>query len=304
LSLNNYFAELKRILQIDKIPEHLPDSVDSLILIPHRDLHRFPLHILFPEKYTAIYLPSVQIGLRPRSGDSSYSPLLSVEDPETAQPGMVYARLESVIISHLVKPSERISPENASLENVRKALENAHKTFHFTGHGYYDSIRPEASAIALSDGLLTVRDIGALNLSSYRLVCLAACETALTGKDGITTEYVGLVSAFLKAGAGNVLSTLWPVDEISSAWFMIYFYQRLLAGESPSQALKNTQNWLKNLTWQQLADWIASFPALGYRWQQELETMIEEIRGKMGTDSPYGSPFFWAVFTVGGRNEL
>ncbi|MFM7353973.1 MAG: CHAT domain-containing protein, partial [Microcystis aeruginosa] len=56
---------------------------------------------------------------------------------------------------------------------------------------FYDSFRPQESAIALSDGLLTVRDINKLNLSSYRLVCLAACETALTGKDGITTEYVG-----------------------------------------------------------------------------------------------------------------
>ncbi len=36
LSLNSRFAQLKRILQIDKILEPLPVSVDSLILIPHR----------------------------------------------------------------------------------------------------------------------------------------------------------------------------------------------------------------------------------------------------------------------------
>ncbi len=206
LSLNSRFAQLKRILQIDKILEPLPVSVDSLILIPHRDLHRFPLHTLFPEKYTATYLPSAQVGLRPQSGDSSYSPLLSVEDPKTEQKPMDFAQLESAIISHILQPSQRISPKKASRENVRKALENAHKTFHFTGHGFYDSFRPQESAIALSDGLLTVRDINKLNLSSYRLVCLAACETALTGKDGITTEYVGLVSAFRAAGATNVVN--------------------------------------------------------------------------------------------------
>lgn len=342
LSLNNRFAELKQILQIDKIlgsakqvvilaflflvqsglyrlapllfedyqiPEHLPASVDSLILIPHRDLHRFPLHTLFPEKYTATYLPSAQVGLRPQSGDSSYSPLLSVEDPETEQKEMVYARLESVIISHIVQPSERISPENASRENVRKALENAHKTFHFTGHGYYDSFRPQASAIALSDGLLTVRDIGALNLSSYRLVCLAACETALTGKDGITTEYVGLASAFLKAGVSNVVSTLWPVDEISSAWFMIYFYQELLAGDSPALALKNTQNWLKNLTWQELANWIeqlGQLPSLPEGVDQlnaRAENTIKE-GSKIGLDqlTKYSDPYYWAAYTLTGQD--
>ncbi|CCI31091.1 CHAT domain-containing protein [Microcystis sp. T1-4] len=309
LSLNSRFAQLKRILQIDKILEPLPVSVDSLILIPHRDLHRFPLHTLFPEKYTATYLPSAQVGLRPQSGDFSYSPLLSVEDPKTEQKPMDLAQLESAIISHIVQPSERISPENASRENVRNALENAHKTFHFTGHGFYDSFRPQESAIALSDGLLTVRDINKLNLSSYRLVCLAACETALTGKDGITTEYVGLVSAFLAAGATNVVSTLWPVKEISSAWFMINFYQRLLAGESPALALKNTQNWLKNITWQQLANWIEQLGQL-----PDLREGVDrlEVRAAntlkegstIGLDqlTEYGDPYHWAAYTLTGQD--
>jgi CHAT domain-containing protein/tetratricopeptide (TPR) repeat protein len=309
LSLNSRFAQLKRILQIDKILAHLPVSVNSLILIPHRDLHRFPLHTLFPEKYTATYLPSAQVGLRPQSGDFSYSPLLSVEDPKTEQKPMDFAQLESAIISHILQPSARISPKKASRENVRKALENAYKTFHFTGHGFYDSFRPQASAIALSDGLLTVRDINKLNLSSYRLVCLAACETALTGKDGITTEYVGLVSAFLAAGATNVVSTLWPVKEISSAWFMINFYQRLLAGESPALALKNTQNWLKNITWQQLADWIEQLRLLPSLMEgvDRLEVRAANILKEgstIGLDqlTEYSNPYHWAAYTLTGQD--
>ncbi|TRT92225.1 MAG: tetratricopeptide repeat protein [Microcystis aeruginosa Ma_OC_LR_19540900_S633] len=309
LSLNNCFAQLKRILQIDKILAHLPVSVNSLILIPHRDLHRFPLHTLFPEKYTATYLPSAQVGLRPQSGDFSYSPLLSVEDPKTEQKPMDFAQLESAIISHILQPSQRISPKKASRENVRKALENAYKTFHFTGHGFYDSFRPQESAIALSDGLLTVRDINGLNLSSYRLVCLAACETALTGKDGITTEYVGLVSAFLAAGATNVVSTLWPVKEISSAWFMINFYQRLLAGESPALALKNTQNWLKNITWQQLANWIEQLRLLpdlreGVDRLEVRAANILKEGSTIGLDqlTEYSDPYHWAAYTLTGQD--
>ncbi|GBE98478.1 tetratricopeptide repeat protein [Microcystis aeruginosa NIES-298] len=309
LSLNSRFAQLKRILQIDKILEPLPVSVDSLILIPHRDLHRFPLHTLFPEKYTATYLPSAQVGLRTQSGDSSYSPLLSVEDPKTEQKPMDLAQLESAIISHILQPSQRISPEKASRENVPKALENAHKTFHFTGHGFYDSFRPQESAIALSDGLLTVRDINKLNLSSYRLVCLAACETALTGKDGITTEYVGLVSAFRAAGATNVVSTLWPVKEISSAWFMINFYQRLLAGESPALALKNTQNWLKNITWQQLANWIEQLGQLpdlreGVDRLEVRAANILKEGSTIGLDqlTEYSDPYYWAAYTLTGQD--
>jgi hypothetical protein len=38
-------------------------NIQKLILIPHRDLHRFPLHALFPDNFTITYLPCAQIGI-------------------------------------------------------------------------------------------------------------------------------------------------------------------------------------------------------------------------------------------------
>jgi CHAT domain-containing protein len=111
---------------------------------------------------------------------------------------------------------------------VRSQLNLPHAIFHFTGHGAYNALRPQDSALGLTDGELTAKEIAQLDLSSYQLISLAACETALTGAASIQAEYVGLASAALKAGAANVLSTLWQVDEIASCWFMIHFYQELL----------------------------------------------------------------------------
>ena len=75
--------KLKNILNIGAIVHELED-ITHLILIPHGDLHRFPLHALFdpplheerihnngyyPEgqslesNFTITYLPSVQLGL-------------------------------------------------------------------------------------------------------------------------------------------------------------------------------------------------------------------------------------------------
>ncbi|MFP4099560.1 hypothetical protein [Coleofasciculus sp.] len=58
------FRELRAILNISGIIEHLQNQpIENLILIPHRDLHRFPLHYFFPN-YTCTYLPSAYSKLR------------------------------------------------------------------------------------------------------------------------------------------------------------------------------------------------------------------------------------------------
>jgi tetratricopeptide (TPR) repeat protein/CHAT domain-containing protein len=301
----------QKILQIDTICQKIPDTVQNLILIPHRDLHLLPLHHLFHDR-CCTYLPSGQIGLNLReraTENKTYIPLLSVEDPATEQPPMPFAQLESAIIRHLAKSATCVKSNDATTDNVLKRVQKSFATFHFTGHGAYNSRNPADSALALTDGLLTAKDISQLDLSSYKLIVLAACETALTGNDGIKTEYVGLSSAFLKAGAANVLSTLWPVDEISSTWLTIRFYQFLLTGNAPRIALNRAQTWLKTVTWQQLADWIIQLSQLPGLNQGHVDLLTPRAKNTlkegtiMGLNQPtkYSHPYYWAAFTLTGR---
>lgn len=71
-SLPEKMQHLRRILNIQAIEEEIAGesagtqaegSVAQLLLIPHRDLHRFPLHALFRDSFTISYLPCAQIGL-------------------------------------------------------------------------------------------------------------------------------------------------------------------------------------------------------------------------------------------------
>ena len=119
--------------------------------------------------------------------------------------------------------------------------------FHFTGHGIYDSQYPKQSALALSgeDYLLTLEEICKINLCGYQLVSLSACETAITGNQTITEEYVGLVSAFLYQRVYHVISTLWTVTDDASSLLMIYFYWQLKKGKSPAIALDKATKWLR-----------------------------------------------------------
>jgi tetratricopeptide (TPR) repeat protein len=60
------WPKLQQILEISKITQHLQQTpgITSLTLIPHKDLHRLPLHQFFTQPVT--YLPSLQIALNLR----------------------------------------------------------------------------------------------------------------------------------------------------------------------------------------------------------------------------------------------
>ena len=54
-------------------------------------------------------------------------------------------------------------------------------------------------------------------------------------------DWVGLVRTFLFAGASNVVATLWPVEDRSTAVLMEAFYRRLETRVSPGEALAEAQ---------------------------------------------------------------
>ena len=312
--------ELKNILNISEILPHLSD-IDHLILIPHRDLHLLPLHYLFPENLTITYLPSAQIGLslqlKPNPVRAIHQlPLLSVEHPETKKRvhpdkalDLLFAEIESAVISQPNPNPTRIAGRNADKERVIDALKSAANLFHFTGHGYHDVEEPLKSALALAgEDVLTLHDIFELKSLDYYLVCLSACETGITSKQGLIDEFVGLVSGFLAVGATHVVSTLWTVDEISTALIMIRFYQ-LLKDMAPAQALKQAQNSLRTLTYPQLAQWylelaptFADSDLRCWLTLQSLSQIAQEQADEKGMNfCPYEHPYYWAGFTITGK---
>lgn len=76
------------------------------------------------------------------------------------------------------------------------------------------------------DGILTAAEISSLNLKGSGLVVLSACET---GKGKVTSEGLyGLQRAFKKAGTQTIIMTLWPVSDLVTKKFMVYFYKNLV----------------------------------------------------------------------------
>ncbi|HEY9707589.1 MAG TPA: CHAT domain-containing protein, partial [Oculatellaceae cyanobacterium] len=142
-------------------------------------------------------------------------------------------------------------------------------------------------------------------LSNYNLVTLSACETAITGNQTITTEYVGLVSGFLSQGVAHVVSTLWTVESAATALVMIEFYRWRQAGKSEAVALAEATQWLRHLTVQQLKEWYEAFlsklPPNELRISAFVETEVYRL-GRMEPDRKlYDRPYYWAAFTITGK---
>jgi CHAT domain-containing protein len=108
---------------------------------------------------------------------------------------------------------------------------------HFAAHGVSVDDSPYDSGILMSGKgrILTVHDISSTPISP-ELVFLGACSTA-TGRSTLSEGVIGITRAFLKAGARNVVSTLWGVEDRSAFRLVKVFYKRLLEGDDSVTAL-------------------------------------------------------------------
>lgn len=118
------------------------------------------------------------------------------------------------------------------------------KAVHLSCHATVDAAQPFLSGLALgpekgSDGVLSVGEVFGGHIDA-ELVVLSGCETALGG-DLRGEGSVGLVSAFLAAGADRVLASTWPVDDAATAALMASFYGAWKSGKPVGEALRVAQ---------------------------------------------------------------
>jgi hypothetical protein len=97
------------------------------------------------------------------------------------------------------------------------------------------------------DGILTAEEVSGLNLDGTWLVTLSACESGV-GEAKSGEGVFGLRRAFMMAGAQNLLMTLWPVNDDTTAKIMADFYKKALANGDAAGSLSEVQrDWLVKL---------------------------------------------------------
>lgn len=136
--------------------------------------------------------------------------------------------------------------KEAKEETLKSTSLRDYRVIHFACHGLLDREFPFRSALVLAldgetreDGFLQVREIYNLRMQA-ELVVLSACQTG-KGKLEKWEGVFGLPRIFFYAGARSVLSTLWRVEDRSTAKFMEYFYYHLAQGEGKAEALQSAK---------------------------------------------------------------
>ncbi|MCL1465761.1 CHAT domain-containing protein [Argonema galeatum] len=334
IQLPQRLTQLAEILHIDEILSQIPSNCEKLILIPHRYLHLFPLHALplkvppspgdlegsevpplrgdlggflldrFPNGVS--YAPNCQLLQQAQNRQRpNFQHLFAIQNP-TAD--LDYTDLEVATIQQHFDPSDILANTAAKKDAISNALLRNPHCAHFSCHGYFNFASPLQSALLLADSkqpdgdidlqkCFTLEDIFTSNFSQCRLVTLSACETGLTDFTTNSDEYIGLPSGFLVAGSPSVVSSLWRVTDLSTAFLMIKLYENLQSQTSVPIALNQAQIWLRNVSKKEFIQWTNCLN-LGNNWIEEIQAKLEVFNLD---DAPFAHPVYWAAFCAIGQ---
>nr|WP_223210061.1 CHAT domain-containing protein [Microcystis aeruginosa] len=330
--LSNLLQTFADILHINNILALIPDTCQRLIIIPHLFLHILPIHALpvdppqpplksgesatggselqdlFPKGVQ--YAPSCQIlqKISQTSHNSDFNKLFAIQNPTK---DLSYTDLEVNILSTFFTEPQVIAQDNATKNAVLPHLKSSdNHCYHFSCHGGFNPANPLESALLLANKEpLTLGEIFELRLHKCRLITLSACETGLIDLKSISDEYIGLPSGFLFAGSPSVVSSLWTVDDLSTSFLMIKLYEILFDENqqvSVPVALKTAQNWLQNLTIEELDKFLWQYqPQIDKHLAQlrpgqrlVYEESLKQIRQRQ--PHPFINPYYWSGFIATG----
>lgn len=242
---------------IEPLLPHL--AVEHLIVIPHQVLHYVPFSAFstgdsyLDEQFSISYLPSASVMAFLNGTSEVGEEVLIFGNPQSNEgKNLESAEAEAQAISVLYDHPAYIG--TTATKNVLYEQSADADIVHIAAHGVYNEVNPLESAIYFAvdgeeEGVLRVREVFGLALDSADLVILSACETQVGEISGDNVsdgdEIVGLTRAFMFAGTQSILSTLWQVDDQSTAILMQHFHEKLKEGVGKAEALREAQKYLR-----------------------------------------------------------
>ncbi|HOT06703.1 MAG TPA: CHAT domain-containing protein [Methanotrichaceae archaeon] len=292
-----------------------------LILVPLGALGLLPLHAAWYQKdgekrtilddYSVSYAPSAYVLKisRQRMQDSRRNArtLLDIVNPTADLP---FATIEGKAVADLFKDADKhLIIESEANAGAVKEHGPHYAYLHFSGHGRYNWDKAERSAIILADGVeLTLAEIMSpdFDFNMTRLVTLSACETGFTEFLELPNEYIGLPAGFLQAGAPAVVSSLWAVNDLSTALLMEHFYNNHLDNNMDlAAALRDAQLWLRDLKATDVAEILSGYYAEADETSKAILLQYRNYYSSLANrdtanPKPFVHPYYWAGFTLNG----
>ena len=219
----------------------VPSSAHTLIIAADGPLHRLPFDALGEprviDRWDVVTLPSASaLANRVRRATPTAAALVVASPADIPGLGPLPAAPAEVAAIR-----RRLGGEVAELSGsaaTRQGLENLgpgrFAVLHFASHALVNEARPLQSSLVMapggsgSAGRWSAEDIYRANLGAD-LVVLSACSTA-AGAQTAGEGVMSLARAFLYAGAGATIATLWDVPDAPGPIFADVLYRELAAG--------------------------------------------------------------------------
>lgn len=299
---------ISELLKFNNLLDYIPPEIKHLIVVPHNYLHLFPIHALWInesqrliDRFSVEYTPSLLIWKICYSRQRNHWRFIGIENP-TQDKDLIFAHAEiaSISESRYFVDAQVLSGDQASKSAILEAA-GCNEGFHFSGHAEYNFENPFDSYLMLSDNSddnLTLSTILAdMSMPQADLVTLSACCTGVVDAFQPTEAYLGLPTGFLLAGAKAVVSSLWKVNSIATAFLLDEFYRQLEETYNKAVALQNAQNWLRDCTADKLRERANTWD-LSKLESKELFRLKQALKRLEGI--PFENPYYWAAFILTG----
>jgi CHAT domain-containing protein len=278
----------------------LPDAeikpAGRLLIAPHGPLHEVPFAALLGEDGRPLChqdgplmttIPSVtfwQQRAGGRKGNGSGGCLAVGYDGPVGGRLLRHTEREAQFVAGLTGGEAWVG-EGAKGVELRERAQNC-RWLHVACHGRFRHDAPLDSYLETGAGeKLTAREVAHSWKLRAELVTLSACQTGVS-RVLRGDEPLGLVRAFLAAGAERVLVSQWAVADLPTFLLMEQFYQAIMMGAEAAAALQAAQLWLQSVGVEEVAERLVDLPG------GEGE-MVEGER-------PFAEPRYWAGFILVG----
>jgi CHAT domain-containing protein len=234
-------------------------SARSLVIVPDGPLALLPFEALPTggalalEQWEISYLPTTALHASPPPGWRKWpwqkqALALGLSSARGLLPGderwaaMPRAEEEATAVGRLL-PGDNLVALGPACRRELIRRSDGYGVLHLATHAAADLEDPSRSRILLpgDDGpYFTLPDAASLDLRGVSLVTLSACET----ERGRLIRGEGVQSfgrAFLQAGAGAVVASLWPVEDHATTELMKQFYAALGRGDPKGEALRSAK---------------------------------------------------------------
>jgi CHAT domain-containing protein len=306
---NRFLTPAVRRRLYDLLLEPASDALIStrLYVLPHGPLHHVPFGALTDGSERPLlrtggphlaYAPSTTVLLRhclvSPFREHALEPGLAIGyDGTASERDLRHTEAEAAFVAHLTNGVAWVGPQ-AKKDRLRETVGDQ-RWLHFACHGWFNDKAPLDSYLETgAEERLTAHEV----LQDWRLqaelVTLSACQTGVS-RILRGDEPMGLVRAFLYAGARAVLASQWPVEDLPTFLLMQRFYDALLRTDAanPSAALHTAQEWLRELTAEQVRQLSSKLPGN----DQHVEKG-DLIAGLPSDACPFAHPRFWAAFIL------